>query len=67
MNRFLKGNYGVDTEIEAEKEASWEATEQEFYKRATEKLGGSIAFIMKSKNLLWKGDEAKEKDGTAGS
>lgn len=55
MSQYLKGNYEVT--IKSEAEVSYEeSTEKEFYRRALEKLGGSIAFILKSKNLLWKGN-----------
>ena len=65
-NEYLKGNYELDTKINVEAETSWEATEEEFYRRGIEKLGGSIAFIMK-KNLLWKGENTDGDKGTPGS
>lgn len=71
MSEFLKGNYEVTTKIETQEPSKAEAIEQEFYRRAHQRLGGSIAFIMKSKSLLWKGDkkapgETQGGDGTAG-
>jgi len=32
-----------------------ESTVAEFERRAMERLGGSIAFVMKGKNVLWSG------------
>ena len=71
MSEFLKGNYKVTGKIETQEPSKVEAIEREFYRRAHQRLGGSIAFIMKSKSLLWKGDkkvpdESRGGDGTAG-
>ena len=38
-----------------------EETVAEFERRALERLGGSIAFVMKGKNVLWSGT-APQKD-----
>lgn len=60
MSEYLKGNYELKlkSHVESEQEATGqESVEKEFYRRALEKLGGSIAFILKSKNLLWKGSQ----------
>jgi len=56
---LLKGNYNTEEEIlpSEEKGSSDELLEQEYYKAALAKLGGSIAFIMKDKNFLWAGDD----------
>jgi hypothetical protein len=35
-----------------------QATVSEFERRALGRLGGSIAFVMKGKNVLWAGDKA---------
>ena len=40
--------------------------EQEYYKTALTKLGGSIAFIMKDKTFLWKGDSKVKTGAVAG-
>jgi hypothetical protein len=45
------------TEIE-KAEGAHRATVSEFERRAMGKLGGSIAFVMKGKNVLWTGDKA---------
>ena len=67
QNEYLKGNYEITEKIEPVVETPEQATEEEFYRRAMEKLGGSSAFILKSKNLPWKGEETATNDGTAGS
>ena len=67
MNDLLKGNYKVTTNVESQEPSQAEVIKQEFYRRAHQRLGGSIAFIMKSKSLIWKGDKkAQGGDGTAG-
>ena len=56
---YLKGNYEVKNApgpSPADGQGVEELLEQEYYKAAVEKLGGSIAFIMKGKTFLWKGD-----------
>ncbi|MBM3126490.1 MAG: hypothetical protein FJZ87_15710 [Chloroflexi bacterium] len=56
---FLKGNYKLAQEVAPSQEEipADKLLEQEYYKTALSKLGGSIAFIMKEKTFLWKGDE----------
>lgn len=67
----LIGNYtmpgqieGKETPVPAEAterekaEGAHQATVSEFERRAMGKLGGSIAFVMKGKNVLWTGDKA---------
>jgi len=58
----LKGNYKLENEprVEAERPPAEQLLEQEFYKTALGKLGGSIAFIIKGKTFLWTGDEHKK-------
>jgi hypothetical protein len=52
------------TEIE-KAEGAHQATVSEFERRALGRLGGSIAFVMKGKNVLWAGDKsAGSKKGT---
>ena len=67
MSEYLKGNYELSKKITRVDQSLGDPTEQEFYRRALEKLGGSIAFILKSKHLLWKGDEERVSNGTDGS
>jgi hypothetical protein len=57
----LIGNYslpGQDDAPEEEKdESKADKTVSEFERRAMERLGGSIAFVMKGKNAVWNGGE----------
>lgn len=56
---YLKGNYEVKNApapAAADGRGAEEVLEQEYYKAALGKLGGSIAFIMKGKTFLWTGD-----------
>ena len=73
----LIGNYTVPGQTtENEKSGQADATEREkaegahqaqvseFERRAMGKLGGSIAFVMKGKSVLWTGDKGgKPKQG----
>lgn len=57
---YLKGNYelkNAPVPSATDGRAAEELLEQEYYKAALGKLGGSIAFIMKGKTFLWKGDD----------
>jgi hypothetical protein len=55
MNKFLKGNYMIN--IHESNAASAEAKGEDitaiFENRALEKLGGSIAFVMKGNQFAW--------------
>ncbi len=61
----LKGNYDLEPEKQDVKKASDSGKstaskapiEEEFEKRSLEKLGGSIAFVVKSKSLVWDGKD----------
>ena len=60
LNDYLKGNYDLApaNPVGARKDAPRPATaslEEEFERQALQKLGGSIAFIKKSKSFIWKG------------
>ena len=61
----LIGNYKMagqpDVEAAPSPEKKDENTVAEFERRAMERLGGSIAFVMKGKNVLWSGT-APQKD-----
>jgi hypothetical protein len=58
MAEYLKGNYKLAAEIKAAEETPEQKdAEQEFYRRALERLGGSIAFVLKKKSLLWTGKD----------
>lgn len=60
MSEYLKGNFKVElkkstsTPKNSEQDLK-ESLEKEFERRALEKLGGSIAFVVKP-TLVWKGD-----------
>ena len=55
----LIGNYKMAGQPDAvpgsDPEKKDESTVAEFERRALERLGGSIAFVMKGKNVLWSG------------
>lgn len=60
MSRFLKGNYKLPKESGVpDKMKGPEAKEtstHEFERRAMDRLGGSIAFVIKKDVFLWDGD-----------
>ena len=59
----LIGNYKMagqpDVILASASEKKDENTVAEFERRAMERLGGSIAFVMKGKNVLWSGTVAE--------
>ena len=59
----LIGNYKMAGQPDAvpgsNPEKNNETTVAEFERRAMERLGGSIAFVMKGKNVLWSGTVAE--------
>jgi len=59
-NEYLKGNYELSPTNGEKKTPPLAAPsagtlEEEFERQALQKLGGSIAFIKKSKSFVWKG------------
>lgn len=58
MSKFLKGNYEVEGEENEEVKEKDQDFSKLFENRAMEKLGGSIAFVMKSNKFVW--DENEE-------
>ena len=58
-NDYLKGNYELAPAAAADTTPPPAPTaaslEEEFERQALQKLGGSIAFIKKSKSFVWKG------------
>jgi hypothetical protein len=63
MPEYLKGNY-KGPQIKEDKAMAPEdanGLRGEFEKAALEKLGGSIAFVMKSKTFLWTPDADPKK------
>lgn len=66
MSRLLKGNYDLPEgqnpakETKAGDGSNAQTAQVEFERRAMERLGGSIAFVMKSKTFMWNGDGRDE-------
>ncbi len=58
---LLKGNYKLDdvSATPADATSPEQLLEEEYYKTAMAKLGGSIAFIMKHKTFLWTGEDER--------
>jgi hypothetical protein len=60
MSRLLKGNYTLPkaSGVQGKKKGSEEkeTTTHEFERRAMDRLGGSIAFVIKKDVFLWDGD-----------
>ncbi len=64
MSDILKGNYKAP-QIKSDEKAKSDAPVAEgFEKQALERLGGSIAFVMKSKTFLWTPDAKKDETET---
>jgi hypothetical protein len=70
MSKLLRGNYklagrtptaGEESAAPKVEPASDAITE--FERRALERLGGSIAFVLKKSTLVWRGDEGSRADG----
>lgn len=60
MSGYLKGNYSVKTKKNSKKKLakkSKDSLSEIFEHKAFEKLGGSIAFVMKSDKFVWSPDE----------
>jgi len=62
MPKYLKGNYRLPKKVTTKDNKSQPTIEQKFEQESLRKLGGSIAFVMKSKTFVWKGDEGEETD-----
>ena len=54
---YLKGNYGLKKRIEDDALVGDEAVKT-FEQFARQRLGGSIAFVMKEKTFLWAGKDS---------
>lgn len=56
---YLKGNYKLGKPVERTKETKpdEDAATKEFETFARERLGGSIAFVMKKNKFLWDGEK----------
>ena len=57
MSRLVKGNYALRKKIGKPAKKKISTTEELFESRALEKLGGSIAFVMKADKFLWSDDD----------
>ncbi len=57
MNKFLKGNYEIVNSNKGNSEIIEEDFSRIFEAKSLEKLGGSIAFVMKSDKFLWEEEE----------
>lgn len=55
MDNLLKGNYNLKSESEI-KASLPQAKKQGFEDKAMERLGGSIAFVMKGNKFVWDED-----------
>jgi len=60
MAQYLKGNYRLPKKMKAKTNKDQKTIEEVFEQKASTKLGGSIAFIVKSKTFVWEGDEDKK-------
>lgn len=59
MSKFLKGNYSVPGGSGGDEPAEQETSASaEFERRALERLGGSIAFVMKKNTFVWSGEKS---------
>lgn len=56
MAQYLKGNYRLSKKVKPRVNKK-QTIEQKFEQESLRKLGGSIAFVMKSKTFVWEGDE----------
>lgn len=60
MAQYLKGNYRLPKKVKARVNKSQQTIGQKFEQESLSRLGGSIAFVMKSKTFVWKGDEGEK-------
>ncbi len=66
MSKLLKGNYRLPGQTTKPDAGGEETPTEEFERRALERLGGSIAFVMKRNTFVWNGEE-KGRDGAGES
>ncbi len=62
MAKYLKGNYRLRKKVTAKADKSELTIEEKFEQESLKKLGGSIAFVIKSNNFIWEGDEGETTD-----
>ena len=56
MSKYLRGNYPLSKENPDESKES--TASEEFERKALERLGGSIAFVMKKNTFVWSGEKS---------
>jgi len=61
MTKHLKGNYEISKGNKDQDMELSETSTQEFERRAVERLGGSIAFVLKKDTFIWRGDKSARK------
>jgi len=59
MDKLLKGNYELKSEENLHASDTSKDSTAEFEEQTMERLGGSIAFVMKGKKLIWDEDDEK--------
>ena len=57
MTDLLKGNYDLEEKQKVKAQNQEKDASSEFEEKAMDRLGGSIAFVMKGKRLVWDEDE----------
>lgn len=57
MAQYLKGNYKLPKKMNPRVNKNQPTIEEKFEQETLTKLGGSIAFVMKSKTFVWDGEE----------
>ena len=60
MAQYLKGNYRLPKKAKSRVNKNQQTVEQKFEQESLSRLGGSIAFVMKSKTFVWEGDEGEK-------
>ncbi len=55
----MKGNYEISKGTKDQDMELSETPTQEFERRALERLGGSIAFVVKKNTFVWTGDKKR--------
>ncbi len=59
MSKYMKGNYPLPEGGMEPAEKQVQTATEEFERRALERLGGSISFVLKKNTFVWKGDPPK--------
>ena len=57
MNKYLKGNYTISHSENVDKSIESNDFTKIFESKALEKLGGSIAFVIKTEKFVWEGGD----------